>query len=279
MFINFVPTGMVPIKTLTPHVPEQPEEIIREVLAAKEKGAAIAHLHARDPQGRPTFDPSVYQQIIEGIREGEAGEQDQLILCVSTSGRNWPEFEKRSACLDLEGVAKPDMGSLTLSSLNFSRQASLNSPDMIRRLAEHMLERNIKPELEIFDLGMLNYAFYLIEKDILQPPFYFNLLFGNIAGAQADLLSMGHLIQTLPAGTAAWAAAGLGPAQLPANLAALAAGGGVRIGLEDNIFFDREKKQLATNAGLLDRILHIADQMDLKPDSPGKLRKALKLSP
>ncbi|MHC4424427.1 MAG: 3-keto-5-aminohexanoate cleavage protein, partial [Planctomycetota bacterium] len=103
----------------------------------------------------------------------------ELIICVSTSGRVFFEFEKRSAVLDLKGELKPDFGSLTLSSLNFNRQASVNTPQMIQDLAKKMLENNIRAELEAFDLGMINYAKYLIRKNLLKPPCYFNLILGN----------------------------------------------------------------------------------------------------
>ena len=112
----------------------------------------------------------------------------EIILGVSTSGRNYPEFEKRSEVLEIKGPHKPEMASLTLSSLNFNRTASMNSPQMIQALVKKMNSYNIKPELEVFDLGMINYAKYLEQKGLLEPPHYFNLIVGNIACAQADLL-------------------------------------------------------------------------------------------
>jgi uncharacterized protein (DUF849 family) len=127
----------------------------------------MVHLHARDPlTGQPAFEKEIYGQIIREIRKRNR----DLILCVSTSGRLFNEFAKRADCLDLEGDLKPDFASLTLSSLNFNKEASVNSPQMIQDLSARMLERNIKPELEVFDLGMINYARYLIQKGLLKPP-------------------------------------------------------------------------------------------------------------
>ena len=188
IIINFCPTGMVPTKSLTPHVPISPSEIIEQTHEAYEIGITIAHLHAREEDGVPTYKKSIYQEIFEGVRK----HCPDLIICGSSSGRNFPEFEKRSGVIEL----KPDMCSLTLSSLNFSKQASTNSPDMIQALADKMNSYGVIPELECFGLGMINYGNFLIEKGILKGPFYWNLLFGNIAGMQANLLQIGTARQT-----------------------------------------------------------------------------------
>ncbi|MHC4758857.1 MAG: 3-keto-5-aminohexanoate cleavage protein, partial [Planctomycetota bacterium] len=100
--------------------------------------------------------------------------------------------------LELSGELKPDFASLTLSSLNFNNIASINSPQMIKALAGKMLEKGIRPELEVFDLGMINYAKYLISKELIKPPYYFNLILGNIACAQPNMLSMGLMVRELP---------------------------------------------------------------------------------
>lgn len=269
--LNFTPTGMIPTKDMTPKVPIQVPEIIAQVLEAADLGANMAHVHARDPQnGQPTFDKDIYAGIIKGIR----AKNKDLVICVSTSGRNFPEFEQRSACLDLTGALKPDFGSLTLSSLNFNKQASINTPEMIQALAKKMLDNGIKPELEVFDLGMINYAHYLIQKGLLKPPYYFNLILGNIACAQANLLSLGLMVKELPPDSI-WAAGGIGNYQLKMNAMSIVAGGGVRIGLEDNIYFDDEKTRLASNSDLIKRIVGIAGVMGRVPYSHKETRKVL----
>ena len=269
--LNFTPTGMIPTKEMTPNVPVQPSEIIEQVLEAADLGANMIHLHARDKKtGRPTFDKDVYAELIGGIRE----KNKDLVLCVSTSGRDFPEFEKRSACLDLEGDLKPDFGSLTLSSLNFNKQASMNTPQMIQDLAKKMLDNGIKPELEAFDLGMINYAHYLIKKGLVKPPYYFNLILGNIACAQANLLSLGLMEKELPQDSI-WAVGGIGNSQLKMNAIGILAGGGIRIGLEDNIFFDDKKTQLTTNKQLIERILLIAKTLGYAPYSHKEAREVL----
>src|SRR4029077_809253 len=240
---------MVPTKAMTPHVPISAGEIIEDVLCCAEIGITMVHLHARDQDGLPTYKAEVYGRLIEGIRRYAP----QLVICVSLSGRNVQDFAKRAEPLGLQGLQKPDMGSLTLSSLNFTGQASVNEPETIKMLAHDMLKRGIVPELEICDLGMFNYASYLIEKALLQPPYYANVFLGNIASAQLDLLHAGMLLRDLPEGTR-WSLGGLGDAQLPANALALAMGGGVRVGLEDSIYTDRGRRTLATNQDLVRRM-------------------------
>ncbi len=152
--LNFAPTGMVPKRKDNPHVPLFADEIADQVHAAVELGITVVHLHARDSDEEPSHDVGLYGEIIGKIRRFAP----ELVVCVSLSGRKRPDFESRSAALSLEGELKADMGSLTLSSLNFSRQASMNTPEMVQSLAKAMLNRGIVPELEAFDSGMVNYA-------------------------------------------------------------------------------------------------------------------------
>ena len=262
---------MIPTKETTPHVPVTPDEIVNQVSEVANLGINMVHLHARDPiTGEPTYKKEIYAEIISGIRN----KFKDLILCVSTSGRTFSEFEKRSDCLRLEGELKPDFGSLTLSSLNFNNQASISTPQMIQALTREMLERGIRPELEAFDVGMINYAKYLIEKDLIHPPYYFNLILGNIACAQANLLNLGLMINELPLGSI-WSVGGVGRFQLPMNAAALVAGGGVRVGLEDNIWFDDERTRLVTNRELVGRVLSIAHALGRAPYTGREARELL----
>jgi len=256
---------------MTPEVPLSPEEIVEQVLEVAALGVNMVHLHAREPKtGLPTYKKEIYAEIISGIRR----KNRDLVIGVSTSGRYSFEFEKRSEVLDLSGELKPDFGSLTLSSLNFNKEASINSPEMIRALARKMVENNIKPELEAFDLGMINYAKYLIRKGLIKPPYYFNLILGNIACAQADLLNLGLMTRELPEDSI-WSAGGVGNAQLKMNVMSLLAGGGVRVGLEDNIWYDEERTRLATNSELVERTLLVANALGQTPYTNLEARQAL----
>jgi uncharacterized protein (DUF849 family) len=272
LIINFTPTGMIPTKEMTPHVPITVNEIIEDVHEAWEIGITIVHLHARDEKGVPTYKAEIYRNIIEGIRKFSK----DLVLCVSLSGRDFKEFEKRSEPLQLDGNVKPDMGSLTLSSVNFNQQASVSSPRMIQALASEMMNRGILAELEAFDSGMINYAKYLERKGLIESPHYFNLLFGNIACAQANLLHVGVMINDLPP-ESYWSMAGIGNTQLKMNSIAIANGGGVRVGLEDNIWYDGKRHRLARNADLLKRIHVLAQANEREIMSPTEFRLLLNL--
>jgi uncharacterized protein (DUF849 family) len=273
LIINFAPTGMIPTKTMTPYVPIEPKEIIDDVLQANELGITMVHLHARSKlNGKPTYKMDIYGEIIEGIRN----EAPDLIICVSLSGRTFKTFNERSEVLDLDGHVKPDMGSLTLSSVNFNKQASINSPYMIQKLAKLMKERRIKPELEVFDVGMVNYAKYLIKKNLLSPPYYFNLILGNIACAQADILHAGIMIRDLPEDSY-WSMGAVGDFQVTMNSVAISIGGGVRVGIEDNIWYDKGRTKLARNIDLLKRIHLIAEANEREICFANELRKKLDL--
>lgn len=263
--VNFCPTGMIPQKTLTPHVPINPQEIIEQTHEAYEIGITIAHLHAREDDGIPTYKGSTYREIFEGVRK----HCPELVICGSTSGRDFPEFEKRSEVIEL----KPDMCSLTLSSLNFLKQASVNAPDMIQRLAIRMKECGVTPELECFDLGMINYGKYLINKGIIEGPHYWNLLFGNIAGFQANLSHFGTAVNEIPKEDYI-SFGGLGHDQLPVVSAAISMNVGARVGLEDNIWWDKARTRLCLNLELVQRthdLIAINQKEFFKPAEFGNL--------
>lgn len=253
IILNLCVNGMIPTRAMTPHVPITPAEIAADVLECASLGVTTVHLHARDEQGLPTHRREIYAEIIERIRT----QRPELVLGVSCSGRSVSELEARAEVLDLEDDLKPDMASLTTSSLNFSRQASINAPDTVRGLAERMRDRDILPELEIFDLGMANYAKYLLDRESLRRPLYANLFFGNVATAQPNLLDMAALVGAMPADTAI-AFGGIGQCQRSVAAIAIAAGFGVRIGIEDNIFADDGRTRLATNRSMVEMVHRLA---------------------
>ncbi len=270
LIVNFTPTGLIPTKQQTPHVPVTNTEILRDVKEAWELGITMVHLHVRNAAQEPDYKKEAYAELISGIREFAP----ELVICVSTSGRSYSDFDKRADVLQLKGDLKPDMASLTLSSLNFNKQASINEPAMIMDLAQEMLDKGIKPELEVFDTGMINYSKYLISKGLLQLPGYFTLILGNIACAQADLLHIGMMIRDLPE-PSMFSLGGVGDSQLIVNSLAISMGYGVRVGLEDNLWYDPARTHLATNLELLQRIhsLASANQRQIMP--PAQLRAQL----
>ncbi|MGZ4359092.1 MAG: 3-keto-5-aminohexanoate cleavage protein [Gaiellaceae bacterium] len=254
LIVNVALTGMVPTKAENPAVPITPDEIADDAARCVQAGASIVHFHARDEQGQPSWRPEIYREIVSRVRE----RCDDVIVCVTTSGRLFSDYERRAKVLDLEDGLLPEMASLTLGSLNFPQQASLNEPATIRSLAERMSERGIVPELEVFDFGMVDYAKYLISRDVLRPPFYFNLLLGSLGTLSATTHNLVALSETLPQGST-WAAAGIGRFQRRMNNVAVAMGGHVRTGLEDNLYLDLEKQHAATNAALVERVVAVAE--------------------
>ncbi|MFW5803780.1 MAG: 3-keto-5-aminohexanoate cleavage protein [bacterium] len=159
LIINFTPTGMIPTKKINPNVPISPSEIIEQVHEASEIGITLVHIHTRTKNGNPNYKASTYQKIFNGIKKY----CPELVICASLSGRTFKDFKKRSEVIELQ----PDMGSLTLGSVNSPKVAIMNSPQLIHKLALNMQQYGVKPELEAFDSGMINYGKYLIKKKIL----------------------------------------------------------------------------------------------------------------
>lgn len=266
--VILAPTGMVPTRRMTPHVPLTPAEIAADVARCAAIGVSAVHLHARDDEGAPAWDRAIYAEMITRIRETTP----DIVINVSTSGRTWSELEKRADVLALDGDLKPDMASLTLSSLNFLSGPSVNSPEVIRGLATIMRDRGITPELEVFDLGMLNFARVLRKEGILVGPVAANLFFGNIAGMQPTLAEVGLAVERVPE-QATWLGAGIGDFQPIAQSLAIAAGGGVRVGLEDGIYLDRARTTLATNPALVERVHAMLAVADRRAATPAEYRR------
>lgn len=262
--------GLLPTRRDSPHLPVTPREVADEVLELCQLGVAMVHLHARDQAGRPSYKAEDYARIIELIRM----EDRAILLSVSTSARLGASLAQRQEVLALDGHCKPDFASLTLGSLNFPRQASINSPDDIMALAASMRAQGIRPELEIFDTGMLNYVRYLESKGLIKPPFWCNLILGGVATAQVSLPEMAALTALLPAGCL-WTVGGLGRHQLAANAAALVFGGGVRVGLEDNLWWDQARTAPASNKTLVARVRQLADTLQRPIATPAEIRQWL----
>jgi len=271
LIINVALTGMVPTKLDSPHLPVTPAEIADEARRCRDAGAAIVHLHARDANGKPTYRREVYQEILTAVRTA----CPDLILCVSTSGRVFKTFEERAEVLDIT-APRPEMASLTLGSMNFAREASVNDPAMIKALATRMYECGITPELECFDLGMVEYSHYLLSHGILCTPGYCNLLLGSLGTLSATALNLALMVRALPPGIT-WAATGIGSFQFRINALAIAMGGHVRVGLEDNLYLDDARTQLATNAALVERLVKLGEAAGRPIASPDEARAIIGL--
>lgn len=269
LIIQLAPTGMIPNKYDTPHIPITPEEIASDVYKAYNLGASVVHIHARDASGIPTNKKEVYDEIFSIIR----AKCPEIIICASTSGRTDHAIEHRSEVLELN----PEMASLTMGTVNFSNQPCVNSFDTIARLADLMDARNVKPELEIFEPGFINTANYMLKKGILKAPLHFNLLLGSLGSIPADIKDLVYLVESLPQGCT-WSATGIGRFQTQIVNAAILMGGHVRIGLEDSIFYDYRTRELATNEQLVERVARIANELGREVATPGEAREILGLA-
>jgi uncharacterized protein (DUF849 family) len=267
MIITLAPTGMIPTKKDTPYVPVTPEEIANETYEAYKLGVSIVHVHARDENGNPTYKKEYYEKIFAEIKR----KCPDIIICASTSGRIFPQVEHRAEVLDLY----PDMASLTMGSLNFPKYPSVNSLDTIKELSKIMIQRNILPELEIFEPGFINTAKYLFKKSYLKQ-LQFCLLLGSLGSIPANISDLSYLVQSLPIGSN-WSATGIGRFQTQINVASILMGGHVRVGIEDSIYYNYPKEELATNKKLVERILRLAKDLNREIATPKETREILRL--
>jgi 3-keto-5-aminohexanoate cleavage enzyme len=258
---------------MNPNVPEQPTDIIRGAYACYEEGAAIVHIHAKDKAGENTSDPAVFQDIKAGIRQ-----KCNLITQFSTGGGPNLSQEERIACLQ----ATPEMASLNMGSLMriagpYAGVAWSNMPDEIEMYVSRMRELAIKPEMEIYNLAMLRDVQRVIDKGLVEKPYYINLVLGmRYQGAcEATPKMVQTLLDFLPQ-EAYFNCTAVGSAQLPITTLAMLLGGCVRVGLEDNIYY--RKGELATNAQLVARTVRMARELGKEPATPDEAREILGLA-
>jgi 3-keto-5-aminohexanoate cleavage enzyme len=249
----------------TPYLPLTPEEIAEEAKAAHEAGAAMVHLHARAKDGSPTQDREVYQEIIEAVK----ARAPKMIIQVSTGGAVSMKAKERLQPLALQ----PEMASLTTGTVNFGEEVFYNDMPMIREFARTMLERNIRPEIEVFDSGMIPAALRLLKEGLLREPLHFNFVLGVPGAAAGTVKNLLHMVESIPPGST-WTVSGIGAAQLPLATTALILGGNVRVGLEDNIYYQRGMLTEG-NAPLVARVVRIAKELGRGVATPDEARKIL----
>ena len=266
LIITVAPTGSLPTKKKTPHVPITPKEIIEEGIRCETAGASVFHIHVRNPiDESPSTDYRLFEEIHEELKS-----RTRLILQISTGGRAGSSYHERCVRLKL----KPEMASLTTGSVNFPNSVYANSPQLIEDLAKDMKIYGIKPEMEIFDLSMIANAVDLAEKGLAERPLHFDFVMGLKGAIPATIENLVFLKNSIPKNST-WTAAGIGKAQLPMNVCAILMGGHVRVGLEDNIYFDQSV--LATNVALVERIANVAKLLGRDTASPDEARKILNL--
>jgi 3-keto-5-aminohexanoate cleavage enzyme len=264
--ISVAITGSVPRKRDNPAVPITIAEQVESTHEAYEAGAALVHLHVRNEDETPSSDPERFARLQEGIRK----HCPDIIIQFSTGGRG-RALEQRGSMLYL----RPDMTSLATGSVNFPTIVYENPPDFIRSLARSMLEYDVKPEIEIFDLAMLYNTATLVQEELLRPPVHVQFVFGvkNALPARREILEfqVAQLHKVLPGAT--WTAAGIGRHQLEVNRWTLELGGHCRTGLEDNVRWDKDT--LATsNAQLVARVAALCGEFD-RPVASAKQARAM----
>jgi uncharacterized protein (DUF849 family) len=250
-------TGAIPRKADMPAVPVTSSEQVESTHESFEAGASVAHIHVRNRDETPSSDPALFAQVQEGIVKHCPG----MIIQFSTGGRGREQTE-RGKMLHL----KPDMVSLATGSVNFPNQIYENPPQLVEDLAHAMLQYNVKPEIEVFDVAMLYNARAMPDRGLLKRPCQVQFVMGipNALPAQRKLLEflVSELKDIMPDST--WSAAGIARHQLEVNRWCLELGGHVRTGLEDNIKFDKDRLA-RSNAELVERLANLCRQHGRRP--------------
>ena len=260
--------GSRPTKKMNPAVPYSPEEIAASAIECCKAGAAIAHIHVRNPiTGENEHNIDYFREVLDRIREA----CDMIVnLTTSASYLQGHDVGRRR----LQPVfLKPDMCSFDLGSVNFFDRVFLNPPDWAEEAAKCMKDNDVKPEIEVFDTGHISQAIDLIRKGLIHPPAYFQICMGVKWGIEATAENLLFMKSKLPAG-AVWSVLGVGSGQLPMITLAMILGGHVRVGFEDNIYL--KKGVLASsNAQLVEKAVDLAERLGRRVVTPKEARVML----
>lgn len=253
-------------KEQQPALPVSPDEIAEAAYECYKAGASIVHIHARDEEGNPTQSYEVYKEIKEKIEA-----KCNIIVQPSTGGATWHTPEERLQPVEL----KPEMATLSAGTCNFGPDVFMNSQEYMEKFAARMKELGVKPEIEVFEKGMINNALRLVKKGLLDRPLHFDFVLGvpgACPGTSEDLM---HMVRSIPEDST-WTVAGIGKDELPLGVMAIVLGGHVRVGFEDNIYYS--KGVLAkSNAELVERIVRIAKEVGREVATPDEAREILNI--
>ncbi len=260
-------TGSRINRDVTPYIPITPDEIVQSSIECWDAGAAIVHIHVRDQKtGLGTQNLDLFRQVVEPLRQ-----RTDLVLCLTTSGipgRNLP-IEERLKPLELE----PELASFDAGSINLGGSVFINAPDFLEAAAKRMREKGVKPELEVFDVGMIVTCLRMRDQGYLEEPLHFQFVLGTPWGSPATPKSFLHLYEHLPRNST-WSIIGIGGGYLPMSMMALIMGGHIRVGMEDNIYY--QKNVLAkNNAQFVERIVRIAREYGREVATPREAREIL----
>lgn len=268
VIITVAVTGSRPTKEMNPAIPYSPKEIIESAVECFKVGAAIAHIHVRDPKsGRPDFKIELFKEVLEGIRE-----QCDMLINLTTSGLFLSGEDIISQRLQ-PIFLKPDLCSLDIGSMNFFDRPFINPPQWAEVAAKVMQQNRVKPELEVFDLGHIYQAINLIEQGWIDDPPYFQLCMGTKWGIEASPENLLFMKNKLPA-NALWSVLGVGKNQLPMITMGILLGGNIRVGFEDNLYL--KKGVLASsNAELVEMAVDLVYRLGKEIATPKEARKIL----
>ena len=261
-------TGAVTPKSANPDIPLTPKEIAEDAVRVWKEGAAIVHLHMRDDEGSGCMDLTKFRETVQRIRDNT-----DLVINLTTSGGPTPDDESRFAHV-VELL--PEMCSFDAGTFNWlPGPPFMNTAEFLRKLGKVCIETGTKPEIEVFDTGMINAAIYFMEKEhVLEAPLHFQFVLGVTGMAKATPHVVTQLHSMLPA-ESSWSALGIGAGHLPVLYTAVALGGHVRVGLEDNIYY--AKGQLATNSQLVARAARLVREFNNDVATPDDARAILGL--
>jgi 3-keto-5-aminohexanoate cleavage enzyme len=271
-------TGGIHGKEANEHLPEQPDEIVEHGVAASKAGAAILHVHARNPDGSNTMDPAIYSELHERL----CAETDAVIQLTTGGSPRLPVEERMNTVL-----LGPEMCSLNMGLMNFFIRGEqvffANHRDDIERFAREIAARRVRPEYEVYSAVMLEELAYLLSLDILEPPHVVNFVLhtptqGGSRGTPQNLLDMVARLPELPVAHSDLRVnvSSMGATQLPITTIAMAMGLNVRVGMEDNVFF-RKGELVESNAAYVERTVRIAEQLDRPVATPTQARELLGL--
>ena len=269
LIITAAITGSRITRDIAPCIPITPDEIVQSSVECWNAGTAIVHIHVRDPKtGLGTQNVDLFRQVVEPLRE-----KTDLLLCLTTSGipgRNLP-IEERLRPLELE----PELASFDAGSINLGGTVFINTPEFLEAAAKGMREKGVKPELEVFDVGMIVTCLRMRDQGHLEEPLHFQFVLGTPWGSPATPKSFLHMYDHIPQDST-WSIIGIGKGHLPMSMMGLIMGGHIRVGMEDNVYY--QKGVLGkSNAQFVERIVRIAREYGREVATPGEARGILGL--
>ena len=266
LIITAAITGAEVTREIQPNLAITPDEIAADAKACYEAGASIIHVHARAEDGSPTQSYDVYKAIKEKIEA-----LCPVIVQPSTGGATWHSPEERLQPVEL----KPEMATLSCGTVNFGDDVFMNSPEYIEVFAKKMQENGVKPEMEVFERGMIETAKRLVKKGLAEAPLHFDFVLDVPGACPGELDDLMQMIRAIPEGST-WTVAGVGRYELPLAVHGILLGGHVRVGFEDNIYYKKGEKA-SSNAQLVARIKRLAEELGREVATPDEAREILGL--